>query len=68
MSAGGGAIIRGSTISSDKEAPAREEAFIERNVGVDYPWQFVEVYKNMEAFNEMLDKGEVREDVQNSIE
>ena len=37
MSAGGGAIIRGSTISSDKEAPAREEAFIERNVGVDYP-------------------------------
>ena len=67
MSAGGGAIIRGSTISSNKGAPAREEAFIERNVGVDYPQQFVEVYKNMEAFNEMLDKVEVREDVQNSI-
>ena len=68
MSAGGGAMIRGSIISSNKGAPAREGAFTERNDGVDYPRHFDEAYKNMEALNEILDKGEVREDVLNTIE
>ena len=56
------------TISSNKGAPVREGAFTERNDWVDYPRRFDEAYKNMEALNEMLDKGEVREDVLNSIE
>ena len=68
MSAGGGAMIKVSTISSNKGTPAREGAFTERNDGIDYPQCFDEIYKNMEALNEMLDKGEVREDVLNSIE
>ena len=57
MSAGGGAMIRGSTISSNKGAPAREGAFMERNNGIDFSQCFNEAYKNMEALNEMLDKG-----------
>ena len=61
-------MIRGSTISSNKGAPAREGAFRERNNGVDYPGCFDEAYKNMEALTEMLDKGEVREDILNSKE
>ena len=61
-------MIRGSTISSNKGAPAIEGAFTERNDGVDYPRHLDEVYKSMEALNEMLDKGEVRGDVLNSIE
>ena len=68
MSVGGRAMIRGSTISSYKGAPAREGAFTERNDGLDFPRRFDEAYKNMEALNEMLDKGEVGEDVLNSIE
>ena len=68
MSTGGGAMIRGSIISSKKGAPAREGAFTERNDGVDYPRHFDEAYQNMEALNEMLGKGEVSEDVLNSIE
>ena len=68
MSAGGGAMIRGSTTSSNRGASAREGAFTERNDGVDYPRHFDEAYKNMEALNEILDKGEVREDVLNTIE
>ena len=68
MSAGGGAMIRGSTTSSNRGASAREGAFTERNDGVDYPRHFDEAYKNMEALNEMLGKGEVSEDVLNSIE
>ena len=57
MSAGGGAMIRGSTISSNKGAPAREGAFTERNDRIDYSQCFNEAYKNLEALNEMLDKG-----------
>ena len=65
MTAGGGVKIRG---SNNKGAPPREGAFTERNDGVDYPRCFDEAYKNMEALSEMLDKGEVREDVLSSIE
>ena len=68
MSAGGGTMIRGSIISSNKGAPAREGAFTERNDGVDYTRCSDETYKNMEALNGMLDKGEVREDVLNTME
>ena len=68
MSADGGPMIRGSIISSNKGAPAREGAFTERNDGVDYTRCSDETYKNMEALNGMLDKGEVREDVLNTME
>ena len=68
MSAGGGTMIRGSIISSNKGAPAREGAFTEKNDGVDYSRCFDEAYKNMESLNEMLDKGEVRVNVLNSTE
>ena len=44
MSTGGGAMIRGSIISSNKGAPAREGAFTERNDGVDYSRHFDEAY------------------------
>ena len=53
MSVGGGAMIRGSTISSNKGAPTRKGAFRERNDGIDCPRCFDEAYKNMEALNEM---------------
>ena len=37
MSAGGGAMTRGSTISFNKGAPATEGGFTERNDRVDHP-------------------------------
>ena len=37
MSAGGGAMTRGSTISFNKGAPATERGFTERNDRVDHP-------------------------------
>ena len=68
MSAGGGAMVRGGLLSSNKVAPAMEGAFTERNDGSDYPRNFDEAYNNVSATIEMRDRGELREDVLSTIE
>ena len=45
-----------------------EGAFTERNVGTDYPRNFDEAYNNVTATIEMIDKGELRQDVLCTIE
>ena len=45
-----------------------EGAFTERNVVTDYPRNFDEAYNNVSATIEMIDKGELRQDVLCTIE
>ena len=63
MSAGGSAMVRGGLLSSNKSAPTMEGAFTKRNDGVDYPRNFDEAYKNISAITDMIDNGDLREDV-----
>lgn len=67
MSAGGGAMVRGNALTSNKEAPANETSFTKRNEVTDHPRNYVEAYKNMEVINEMVDLGIVWEDVLTSM-
>ena len=68
MSAGGSAMVRGGLFSSNKVAPTMEGAFTKRNDGVDYPRNFDEVYKNVSAITNMIDNGDLRQDVLATIE
>ena len=68
MSAGGSAMAREGLLSSNKGAPTMEGAFINRNDGVDYPRNFDEVYRNVSAITDMIDNGDLREDVLATIE
>ena len=68
MSAGGSAMLRGGLLSSNKGAPTMEEEFTERNDRTDSPRNFDEAYNNVSVTIEMIDKGELREDVLSTIE
>ena len=68
MSAGGSAMVRGGLLSPNKGAPTMEGAFTERNDGVDYPRNFDKAYKNVSAITDMIDNGDLREDVLATIE
>ena len=67
MSAGGSAMVRGGLLSSNKGAPTMEGAFTERNDRTDSPRNFYEAYNNVSLTIEMIDKGELREDVLSTI-
>ena len=68
MSVGGGDMVRGGLLSSNKSATAMEGAFTKRNDRTDYPRNFDEAYNNVSATIEMIDHGELREDVLSTIE
>ena len=68
MSPGGGAMVRGGLLSSNKGAPEMEGAFTERNDATEYPQNFDEAYNNVPATIEMIEKDELREDMLSTIE
>ena len=61
-------MVRGGLLSPNKGAPTMEGAFTERNDGVDYPRNFDEAYKNVSAITDMIDNGDLREDILATIE
>ena len=61
-------MVRGGLLSSNKGAVTMEAAFTDRNDGVDYPQNFEEAYKNVSATTDMIDNGDLREDVLATIE
>ena len=65
MSAGGIVMVRGRLLSSNKGAPTMEEAFTERS---RQSRNFDEAYKNVSAMTDMIDNGDLREDVLATIE
>ena len=62
MSAGGSAMVRGNTLSSNKGAPANEGAFSETGGSLNYPRNYHEVYKNMQTVTDLFDNGKVEDD------
>ena len=64
MSAGGSAMIRGSAIFSNKDASADENAFTEQGDYLNCPTNY---HENTETFIRLIDKGEVEEDVLDTL-
>ena len=62
MSAGGSAMARGNTLSSNKGAPANEGAFSETRGNLNYPKNYHEVYKNMQTVTDLFDNAVVEDD------
>ena len=63
MNAGGSAMVRGSTICSNKSAPANENASTEQGDSLNYPRNYYHTLKNTETVIRLIDEGEVEEDV-----
>ena len=63
MSAGGGAMIQGGNLSSNKGLPAMEGAYTTRNDVMGYPRSFDEATQNLAQTIQMLETGDVTEDV-----
>ena len=63
MSAGGSAMVRGSTISSNKGAPANKNAFTEQGDSLNYPRNCHDALKNTETVIRLIDNREVEEHV-----
>ena len=68
MSAGGSAMVRGSAISSNKGAPTDENAFTEQGDSLNYPKNYHDALKNTETILRLTDKGEVKEDVLDTLD
>ena len=68
MSAGGSAMVRGSTISSNKGAPTDENAFTEQGNSLNYPRNYHDTLKNIETVIRLIDKGEEEEDVLDTLD
>ena len=68
MSAGGSAMVRGSAISFKKGAPADENVFTEQGDSLNYPRNYHGALKNTETVIRLLDKGEVEEDVLDTLD
>ena len=63
MSAGGSAMIRGSTISSNKGAPANKNSFAEQSDSLNYSRNYHDALKNTETVIRLIDNREIEEDV-----
>ena len=61
-------MVREGVLSSNKDVPTMEGAFIERNDGVDYPRNFDKAYKKVSAITDMIDNDDLREHVLTTIE
>ena len=63
MSAWGGAMVRGGILTSNKGMPAMEGAFTGRNDTMDFPRNFGEAHRNVKTTIEMLETGNVTEEI-----
>ena len=68
MSAFGSAMVRGCAASSSKGAPADENAFTEQGDSLNYPKNYHDALKNTENAIRLIDKGEVEEDVLDTLD
>ena len=59
MSAGGGAMVRGNTLSSNKGASADESLFTETRDSLNYPRGYHDALENMKKALTMVGKGEM---------
>ena len=59
MSAGGGAMVRGNALTSNKGAPADESNFTHTGNTLNYLTDFNETYNNARKAVQMIDKGEL---------
>ena len=57
MSAGGGTMVCGNVLSTNKVAPANERTFTERNEAFDAPRSFEEARKNVGFINDTILNG-----------
>ena len=67
MSAGGSATVRGGTTSSDKGAHANENAFTEQGAYLNYLRNYHDALKNTDTVIRLIDKGEVEEDILDTL-
>ena len=68
MSADGSAMVRGSTIFSNKDATTNENAFTEHGDSLSYPWNYHGVLENTETVIRLIEKGKVEEDVLDTLD
>ena len=68
MSADGSAMIRASTIFSNKDATTNENAFTEHGDSLSYPWNYHGALENTETVIRLIEKGKVEEDVLDTLD
>ena len=68
MSAGGGAMVRVSALTSNKGAPADESNFTHTGDTLNYPTDFNETYNNAKKAVKMIDKGELDGETVESVD
>ena len=68
MSAGGGAMVRGNTLSSNKGATADESLFTETGDTLNYPRGYHDALQNTKKALTIVDKGEMEGDTIETVD